>query len=464
MQAACSAARAPAHLATLAKSRQRSALVSTAQRAAADDAVTVCTPRISPSQPLPSAEDFTEIEVGAFERVFISDAGDAALISLCILMVSTATAALLSRVVRAHRGRERTLHSLAREQRYEAAFSWSAHTGSGNCNKRKGVAPPQGSYKLNTGIASLIFLAAIAWIAIEAATIFLALPRSVDFTLDRALEHVVVDNMTNLSPQPTPDKCRTITWRAHGMDSLREAIVIKRCQTDNILLPTTEVQEAPDTPTTTFSILTYNNSATQVSSVLPTARESGFQTEVVTHVFRPGSFIDAPLAANMDASALHPHIQDALAGSSCALVGSGPDRCISANATKLSWKFSCNQTEVMQSLVQTRLANVLLQHVDLRAARTQGARGFATSVTAMQFSNGADSVERRAAAAAGQAAADAFVAELTGSAVIARAQVPYVNLLTAAIVAAVAAVAYLALQINDRSAVEYALHCAENHR
>ena len=209
--------------------------------ATATDAAAPCA---GPTAAAGTAARFSDLSLGPFSRVYLSQTADAVLTALCVLAATAAGSAVLARAVKASCGR-RGPASFHREDAYSIAF----------LPKRSG---------LPLATALLVFAAAVAWVVLETAFIFLALPRPVDVPFDRALEHVVVDSLTNYGPE-TADGCRAVTWRVPDVDLVQQ-VILRRCAFTGVIQPAAPgaaVQDA-DAPTAQLTVFTAEDTLLQV--------------------------------------------------------------------------------------------------------------------------------------------------------------------------------------------------------
>ena len=467
MQAACMAFSAPVQIAALKRARQYESLANTSAAAVVgeqlegntelDCALTadVAGPRVV------AASKFTEIHLGPFHRIYTTEAGDSVLTALCVLMATVATGAVLSRLVRMHRGAHRSESSLAREHSYANAFQIRWQWWRGRicaCCGASHTTEKAKTFTITRAASVAVFVAALVWIALETLFIFLALPRTVDIPFGSALEHVVVDTIVNLGP-PAPNGCRAITWSA-GNVQLDEALSIQRCATFARILPGTKYASGAETPNQTyFELETSSTTGALELTLPPSATDPGQSVEVTTHVYRRNDRVvaDAPITPDLDFAALEPHFAAALARTPCPLVPGVASRCANARATFLRWTLDCKHSVAAAEdlAIFSKLGTALQFHVDLRIAAAQTRAGFAATLLTLPSDAAPDTLAQRFQAA--------LLRELTGDAVVARAKIPRVNLLAAALCAAAAVVVYLVAQIADESAVQLALECKTHH-
>ena len=410
-----------------------------------------------------AAPKFTDIHLGPFHRIYTTEAGDSTLTALCVLMVTVATGAVLSRLVRMHRGARRSASSLAREHSYANAFQirwqrWRGRFSASRC--ARGGATKSEPFSISQAASAAIFAAALVWIALETVFIFLALPRIVDVPFGQALEHVVVDTILNLGP-PAPNGCRAIIWSA-GSVQLDESLSIQRCATFAQLLPgTAKFAASAKTPYQTPFFLQASSKTGLLELTLPASdTDPGQSVKVTTHVYRRDDRVlaDAPISPDLDFAALEPHFAAALAYTPCPLVPGSATRCANAHTTVLSWTLDCDHPVAAAAdlAIFSKLSVALDFQVDLRVAAAQTRAGFAATLLSLPGEAATDPLAQRVQAA--------LLRELSGDAVVARAQIPRINLLAAVMCAAAAAVVYLAAQIADVSAVQLALECETQHR
>ena len=436
MQAACKAATAPAILRAINESSTYDVLaaptISSQGAAPQRSGLSQCKllgSNAAPPARVASAPVFNRIKLGTFQRIYMSENLDSYLISVCVLIATVATGAVLARLVTAYCGNVRTRGSLQREIAYEAAFLPRMR-----CNR----CSPRAA-----ALCCIAFVAALVWAAAESGWIFLSLSAPADVRFGLRLEHVVVDMPINLGPEGG-DRCRTIEWQADNID-MEQRLRISRCFSSAAITPGTDLgYTVPDNGANLLNFVVAFDTADgdMTLSVPPIETEPGATASMETRVFRPSSPVSLPVDTALDPVALLPYFEAALSEARCPLVLGGPRVCEPINGKTASlWQAQCSP-KTMAKKVFFVLQKVVRNHVDLRVAEVQGSAGFAGSLGARDE---------------GSAASGALRAELHGDAVVGRVKTPRANLVAALIIAAGAVVVYLLAQIGGRSAAELAL-------
>jgi hypothetical protein len=468
MQDDCKAARSPALLKRIRQAGHWRTVADPtamplASRSSNDAVVCSVDKRTSaPATRLAVAPRFTHVPVGRWRRICFSETWDAVLIALCTLIATAAVGAVLARLVVAYKADFRTRDSLLREAAYANAFIPPLPCGHSKGNASIGTQPAAGDRKRGaTRRFAVVFFAAMAWVVLQSAFIFIVLPVSVDITFPYALEHTPVDTLVNLGPR-SGDSCRTVEWHAGSVTRLEPHLIIRRCYSQYILKPGTGQYDQPNNLSkgeSAFEMAYLKSDGHWRLTVPETATEFGGQAEFITIAYRPGRLAGSSLRldARMDVGALEPYCAEALQNTSCPLLPMGAQACTTKTELLYTWYMRCSPDEAAKSLVIAELIHAFELHVDLRVAALQTADGFVSAVV-----RGRDVHDFTVTSA------DEFRSVLqavTGPAVVARAATSRVNQLTASIIGLISVVVYLAAQVRaPPAAAEIALEFMAQRR
>ena len=448
--------------------------------------------RRTDSTTLQRAAPFTDLQLSVWRRVYTgSDSVDDALIAACMLIAAVAAGAGISRAVRWRRGRQLTHSALVRELQYHSFFSvnWLRWVGRVRafdcgclavrcCRKAKrsvaGEARPSdvvgdgAAAKLSKRVWALITCAVVVWAAVEVGLIVLVLPATSDITFPHAVEHVVVQNVTNFGPRGATG-CRSIEWAARGGLEVAPRLEIQRCVTTQtrpaaVQLPgETRALSSGGQDNSTEVLISYSAQLGQVVAVEATERENGLEAAIFTTAFRRGGSggRGLPLPARLASADLVPPVEGALARTdgACALASKDVYSCTTDNLAgddgdrvlTQRWRLACPRNDSAGiSASVTAFAAVLMERVDLQIAGKQTAQGFAASVHQRPGANTAPEQRQQH---------EALLASVTGSNnVVASVTTPRINLLGALLFAIAGVVLYTLAQLRDKSAVHAALH------
>ena len=310
--------------------------------------------------------------------------------------------------------------------------------------------------------------------------IFLVLPTPVNVKFPYTLEHAVVRNLTghNLGPV-TGEQCRTLLWGVDGGLEIEQDLIVRRCMANAVSPPGTnayfEGWESEDG--TTQVLMAYWQPTGEVLLQLnPTTTTFGYLATYTTYVYRSQSSEFAANAVSsesvttlrhrgdFDFAQLTPHFAEAVADTGCTLhsnevltcTGSSPDSPFGARTI---WTLDCAGNATALSRAFTSMSLHAITKVDLRIAERQPDGGFAAGIEPRYMAEAAENFNPAFAQTL-----QSFLATLRGDGnVVARIKVSRINLASAVIMAAAAALIYQVMQIGDKSSTAIALHCLQSH-
>ena len=318
--------------------------------------------------------------------------------------------------------------------------------------------------------------------------IILALPTSLNLQFPYALEHTVTPASFaehNLGP-PTSESCRSLTWDVEGGLEVQQVLIIRRCLKSQFVPARGVADGLYSKYSSHYVTVQYNPAgAALYFNLPPTQSEDGRAAEVKTHVLRPTDRVDfesieagavmavgVPLHGGFDIMQLEPFFVAATSNNSCQVAPGGCE-CpgVGDGAVQpgcVAWVLRCtgiptaNSTALSAALHTSfiSMTTQALTQVDLRVADKQSNRGFAGGLEMKWLDAWQDSSDSEGA----KEALQAFAQSLTGDkAVVARVVTSRVNLLSALIMAALAAMLYQLTQLRDNPSAALALHCLSEH-
>ena len=315
----------------------------------------------------------------------------------------------------------------------------------------------------------------------QVAFIFLVVPSPFHLHFTQALEHAVVSDLqhSNLGPL-RGDNCRTLHWDVEGGLDVQQKLVVRRCYSTSMLRP--QLSQDAELGDTTDIELKYRAEVGQLVMILPATNATlGEEGTFTTRVYRVAgsSFSDAalderdlslPINGTFEYGALQPLFRSALKGTGCPLAQEDPTSCSTRFGETMTWTLQCanrpgNSHDALSKAFATMMSTLAL-HVDLRVSDRGSSQAFLGQEEGFAAAIGIDALLQQSAERRNSSSAQVFALyeSMQGNQnVVASVVLSRINLATALIIAAIAALVWQLAQLYDRSAVAIALHCVAAH-